>query len=429
MRIISLKAKNLYGSLDLNLKFYDDLNLLVGINGSGKTSALSIIDWLLGLNLPKLASHSFDYISVNIDLDGKYYHIYAEHRNSTLFVGIDCAYRNFEPISVKIHENHSDHENGELYKGLGPEKHEIESWDFLQSIKKPTIVSLERTMTAEIDEEIYYDPGKMRRRRSASNNTPLEHIQDIFMQQYAAYRYIAIHNDSQLKSRIILTALHSPDSDEPSFSSFQMPLESADQLEEKVKGYLSASIPTEDVEYQVSRFFQYFKTLEREVGATREISQKFKDLIYSQFSRVEQLARAFNTFEKDNAEAFSRLGQYLNAVNLFLKDSGKELAVDNSRGKLVFYKTRSGVRFGKSKPIDKLSSGETQIIIIFAIVAFEADEDSVFIVDEPELSLHPKWQTDFMNSFLNLCPPKSQLFVATHSPEIVAERKSSCVIF
>lgn len=90
---------------------------------------------------------------------------------------------------------------------------------------------------------------------------------------------------------------------------------------------------------------------------------------------------------------------------------------------------KNGHLVGPFRPISKLPSGETQIIILFALMAFEASESSIFIVDEPELSLHPKWQSDFMHSFLSLCPSGAQVPVATHSPEIVAGRKSSCVFF
>ena len=38
MRILNLRIEKLYGYIDKNINFNDDLTLLVGINGSGKTS-------------------------------------------------------------------------------------------------------------------------------------------------------------------------------------------------------------------------------------------------------------------------------------------------------------------------------------------------------------------------------------------------------
>lgn len=226
-----------------------------------------------------------------------------------------------------------------------------------------------------------------------------------------------------------MTALHSPDSEDLSSTGFQIPKESTEQLEKKVKEYLSASIPLENVRQRVEQYFSYFRSLGQEVDKSSQTSGKVVDLIQSQFSRVDQLARAFKEFEESNAAAFNRLSEYLKSVNLFLKDSGKSVVADDNTGRLVFTELKNGNSVGNYRPIQKLSSGETQIIILFALMAFEATESSIFIVDEPELSLHPKWQTDFMDSFLRLRPNKTQVLVATHSPEIVAGRKSSCVLF
>ncbi len=430
MRLVSLSTENLFGTLNLDLNFFDDLNLLVGINGSGKTSALNVIDWLLTPNLPKLAIHSYDKLSLTLEIEGKQYLIVAKRSDLEVLIGIECSHDEFSPISIDVNPNDPRHEEEEYYRNLTPEEHEQKAWSFLSKLKKPTVVSLERTITAEIDDEVYYDRPLARTRRTAKRRTtPLSHVQDIFGQQYAEYRKVARENDAQLKSRIILTALHSPDADEPTFTNFQMPKESTEQLESKVKGYLSTSIPSENVEIQVERFFKYFRSLSLEVEQSESKSGKVVDLIQSQFSRVEKLARAFNEFEESNAKAFSRLGEYMRSVNLFLKDSGKKILADDSHGRLVFSELKDGLPSGPIRPISKLSSGETQIIILFALMAFEASEGSVFIVDEPELSLHPKWQTDFMTSFLRLCPSKSQVLVATHSPEIVAGRKPSCVFF
>lgn len=430
MRLISLSVKKLYGTLDLELDFFDDLNLLVGINGSGKTSALGVIDWLLAPNLPKLATQIYDRLALNLVFKNDVYEIIAERFEDKVLVKIECANDVFLPISIPIDVDFPTHEIESGFKSLRAEEHEQKAWNFLQSLKKPTVVSLERTITAEIEDKVYYEtPQAGSRRRTKRPNTPLEYVQNIFGEQYAEYRKEARENDTHLKSRIILTALHSPDSDETNLSSFQMPQESTEQLEKKVKGYLAASIPSENVENKVEGFFNYFRSLRQEIEKSSGKSGKVVDLIQSQFSRVEQLARAFNEFEKRNAQAFSRLSEYLRSVNLFLKDSGKMVVADDSTGRLVFTELKKGLPFGPFRPISKLSSGETQIIILFALMAFEASESSIFIVDEPELSLHPKWQSDFMHSFLRLCPSGAQVLVATHSPEIVAGRKSSCVFF
>lgn len=80
---------------------------------------------------------------------------------------------------------------------------------------------------------------------------------------------------------------------------------------------------------------------------------------------------------------------------------------------------------GKQMPIEKLSSGEKQIVFRggFLLRNQKTTEGSVILIDEPEISLHPKWQLEIMtflkNLFMKDGKQTSQLIVATHSPFII----------
>ncbi|WP_162885996.1 AAA family ATPase, partial [Pseudomonas syringae] len=91
--------------------------------------------------------------------------------------------------------------------------------------------------------------------------------------------------------------------------------------------------------------------------------------------------------------------------------SRKELTVD-SLGKIKVTQN--------SKPVDlaNLSSGEKQLLILLAHARFGSTKRSAFIVDEPEISLHMRWQEMLVDALLR--GGKSNQFIfATHSPEIV----------
>ena len=50
---------------------------------------------------------------------------------------------------------------------------------------------------------------------------------------------------------------------------------------------------------------------------------------------------------------------------------------------------------------------------------FNADDDSLILIDEPELSFHLEWQGIFLNSLETISQLRSiQCIVCTHSPEI-----------
>jgi predicted ATP-dependent endonuclease of OLD family len=54
-----------------------------------------------------------------------------------------------------------------------------------------------------------------------------------------------------------------------------------------------------------------------------------------------------------------------------------------------------------------------------------AQEANVFIIDEPELSLHVQWQELFVSSVIS-ANPNVQYIMATHSPSIILDRLSHC---
>jgi predicted ATPase len=116
-------------------------------------------------------------------------------------------------------------------------------------------------------------------------------------------------------------------------------------------------------------------------------------------------------------------------VNSFLTDSSKRLEFNRALGKLVFkVLDKNDTVVGDDRDISNLSSGEKQIVILFTYLKFHEESSTVFIIDEPELSLHPRWQEEFLNSVKILMPKKTQLVIATHSPIIVGPNKKYCKV-
>ena len=74
-------------------------------------------------------------------------------------------------------------------------------------------------------------------------------------------------------------------------------------------------------------------------------------------------------------------------------------------------------------PVDNLSSGEKQVFIMFYTILFAAENGSLVIIDEPEISLHVAWQQKLGRIFLEFCDCKDlQMIIATHSPMIIHDR-------
>lgn len=90
----------------------------------------------------------------------------------------------------------------------------------------------------------------------------------------------------------------------------------------------------------------------------------------------------------------------------------------------------SGVSFTKSEQkldIADLSSGERSYALSILAIAFSVIDYSIVIFDEPENSLHPKWQETIIHDIwtvMSRISNNSKLIIATHSPLIVAGAKN-----
>jgi len=74
---------------------------------------------------------------------------------------------------------------------------------------------------------------------------------------------------------------------------------------------------------------------------------------------------------------------------------------------------------GKQITIDDLSSGEKQLFYNATYLRSLNLKDSIIMVDEPEMSLHPAWQQSILKLYQNV-GEDNQVIVATHSPHIIA---------
>jgi predicted ATPase len=429
MKLTHLSIVGLHEALTLDVQFNDEITLLIGINGSGKTSVLNAIDWLLKPDLTKLAVATYKKLSLSFEHKDTPYVLTASKTSSLLTLSLTGSKTPMKPITVTLVRNldPDDEDAAERYDGLRPEPHEKPLWDFLHSFAKPTAISLDRTISAESDAVEYVETSRGTMRRHVRAKTPLGYVQEITSEKYAAFRSKAIANDSELKAQIVISALQDPEI-VPEGSSFK-PMTEAEiaRLEQKVVTYLTGTIKSGDIAGQIHRFFESSKMLAQSKASGRGGQDLLIDFVTSRYRQIERLAKAFNDFETKNSSEFKELSDYLSAVNRFLVDSNKVLYFDESTGKLVFSFGDQKTRKGLSRAVSHLSSGERQILILFTFLAFASRSESVFIVDEPELSLHPKWQHEFMEVFLSLRPRGTQLLLATHSPDIVGRFKTACV--
>ncbi|BCB61992.1 hypothetical protein HaloA020_26930 [Halomonas sp. A020] len=81
-------------------------------------------------------------------------------------------------------------------------------------------------------------------------------------------------------------------------------------------------------------------------------------------------------------------------------------------------------------PLTGASSGELMIIAMLVHISSHIDDNSVILIDEPENSLHPRWQRRYLDMILDLFYLfQPSIFIATHSPQILPISSDSCEIY
>lgn len=77
------------------------------------------------------------------------------------------------------------------------------------------------------------------------------------------------------------------------------------------------------------------------------------------------------------------------------------------------------ITWGPSFSIDNLSEGEKQMILSIGLSLVLNQGNLLFLLDEPDVSLHPKWQQDFITNFTAGLNNESMAIITTHNPILI----------
>ena len=78
---------------------------------------------------------------------------------------------------------------------------------------------------------------------------------------------------------------------------------------------------------------------------------------------------------------------------------------------------------GEEFDMNDLSSGEKQLFLRTLSIKMLEPKNSIILIDEPELSLHPKWQQRIIEVYKKI-GENNQIIIATHSPHILGSVSS-----
>lgn len=116
-----------------------------------------------------------------------------------------------------------------------------------------------------------------------------------------------------------------------------------------------------------------------------------------------------NNLLKSNKE--HALSRFMHCAGDFLSESGKTVKLHNNE---IHFQAKNNNELSLSQ----LSSGERQLVYILATAANTAGRPTLFLMDEPEISLHLSWQGKIIDAIIDI-NPDVQIIAVTHSPGII----------
>ena len=122
------------------------------------------------------------------------------------------------------------------------------------------------------------------------------------------------------------------------------------------------------------------------------------------------------TIEEDLTmkEVTNKVVNEINSIFNILELDAKLKGFSKDEKTLPIFENSAGEEFD----INDLSSGEKQLFLRTLSIKMLEPKNSIILIDEPELSLHPKWQQRIIEVYRKI-GENNQIIVATHSPHIL----------
>ena len=446
MKIKHFNAEGVHGYLSYDIDFRENLTFLIGLNGSGKTTVLKLISGLLTPNYFYLVQTKFSKIELTLHDENKYYVITAEQDEEKIHL-------NFNNEAAEKFDIITNQAINELYETSYLDESEIPEpirkfcdskyAKIIKQLVKPIVLGLDRRVTESLKIDIRRTAYPMRRRYLRSRyegvDKALVEIRDLLHDKVRENANKKEQLSNKFKEELLveltkLTGMPSLNNVLSSKIDFRKELKNLKNRQEQFND-IARSLKILALKNSFDIFFDKAESVLNQLLdiknitknlAEEEKDRKFVSLIFEwtsisyQLDNVDKTIKIGTNFSNDIEKIDSSFNRLKKSLNLFFAETNKEVDI-SGEGDLVI-KTKMVPELSKENSIFELSSGEKQLIILFSRLAFAQDsENDIFIVDEPELSLHLSWQEKFVDALQTACPAM-QFVLATHAPAIIANQ-------
>ncbi len=435
MKLLRLQIEKLYGHYNYdNITFNSDVTFLYGLNGCGKTTILNITEAIITGQIYKL----FDYDFKKIVLQ------YAP-KNDIKKVQEIVIVREDNQLLTKFNEQENVIErNVEILKENRGRDRDFEKiryyfnrYEFLMEIKRIfnyVYLPLNRSSVVydfdnednmffyrrnraiyvddSFDEPINKDLAMVQIERLIEEscrkiNSQISDISDRFRNNILKSSLDV--NEQYINSDNLLNEIISQQANINSIRATKTAY---------IKILKDLSLITKDEEIH---FAEFFDGICNDISKEKEGIKATTLLKMYEVIKIKKIVSLAEEMEKQKANIRKPIEKFIDTMNEFINTGEDEKVIKINPMGHVYFTTKYSK---KPISIQFLSSGEKQLITFFANLIFKVKNSTsgIFVVDEPELSLHLFWQKIFVEKTLEI-NKNIQLIFATHAPEIIGKNR------
>jgi len=419
MRIKSIKIENLFEIFDYDISFANNENVLIitGPNGFGKTMILNIIFNLFNRKFQFFKTLVFNKITIIFD-DAYSVVIVKDMKADKQYVKINFLNENTD-IGCFDYSDKLEEVERKLERYLPIRRISSNKWISHGTNEVLTTDDILNVYADQLSEGM---GGDIFRISSHEVNKILDSIKVHLIKEQRLFRKVVNPERN-----------YRPDKEQTII------IETIQTYAEELKKIISENLKESfkisqnlDSSYP-SRLVQETKRLtEKEYAAQFEILKNKQQKLanYGLYESERQLLRynqddskALSVYLNDLDKKLSIFDGLVEKLDLFTgilnerRFTFKTIRIDKEKG--FYFKTTKS----KELELNQLSSGEQHEVVILYELIFKATQNTLVLIDEPEISLHITWQKEFLNDLLRIIKIQNiQVIIATHAPSIINDR-------
>lgn len=404
----SVEIIGFWGSRNFSINFFDDVNFLIGVNGSGKTTAINLIAAALKADFVTLDRLLFDKLIIHLIEVG------SEERAS---IEVEKKTRKNSPrprITYRIRDKSSAEptvynptevegrvfyvEYGVHYREATPE----ESSGLVEHLKRLVNVSwlsIHRSEISRYRDDRSYESTVDRKLIALSNE---------FVKYFSFLAKQGATEADKFQKTVFLSLIPKQSRQQLISSIGNLTLE--DEKKALIAIFKEFRLEEQRFAKDVEEHFHQLQIVMDRVKTHSAIDADQFAVLVSTW-RIHSVVQEWHKLIESQTAIYEPRETFLQIVNNMVQ---RKTLIINDKNELIA-KTQSG----KELPLTMLSSGEKQLLIILGEALLQQKAPWIYIADEPELSLHVLWQEQIITN-LRKINQNTQIIFATHSPDIVS---------